>query len=388
MSFLEMIARGRPRPDQVEVSVFGPNYGECIVIHVGNDNWIIIDSSAHGDYKEPIALSYLRGLDVPTAAIKTIIVTHWHDDHCAGVSKLLAAAPAARVWIPSALTRPEFLKFALRVRKNKTAVAGNKLSEFSNVIREIQRRLEAGLVTFGFASARTSMHQLPAHLSGHGLDCMLIALSPSQGDVFKFLDRLAQNMLERRQTKRSVPSPRPNDVSIASMIFIGPGSILLGADLENSGTPTAGWEAVVNEHRQSNFGPKAALYKIAHHGSENSHNADVWQELLINAPKAVLTPWRVANGRLPTSEGIRLILDRTRAAFTTAFDARSPTRKSRPPGVRQFLRENRSIRLRSLEAPFGAVRFRTTDVASGEWQHELFGAACPVARLRRVKAFR
>src|SRR5258708_23994560 len=240
MSFSEMIAGRRPRPDQIEVSVFGPNYGECIVVHIGNDNWIIIDACAHGDHKEPIALSYLRGLDVPRAAIKTIIITHWHDDHCAGVSKLLAAAPAARVWIASALTHQEFLKFALRVQKNKTTVAGNKLAEFSNVIREIGRRREAGLVTFGFASARTSMHHLPAHLSGHGLDCMLIALSPSHGDVFKFMDRLAQNMPERRQTKRSVPPPHPNDASIASMIFIGPGSILLRADLGNSWRSAAG----------------------------------------------------------------------------------------------------------------------------------------------------
>jgi Metallo-beta-lactamase superfamily len=388
MSFSEMIAGGRPRPDQVEISVFGPNYGECIVAHIGNDNWIIIDSCIHADDREPIALSYLQGLQVPTTTIKAIVVTHWHDDHCRGVSKILAAAPEAQVWIASALTDREFLRFAFRAEKNTTTVAGHKLSEFSNVIREIRRRHETGLPTFGFASARTSVHHLPADLSGHGLDCRVIALSPSPGDVLKFMDRLAQNMPLRRQTKRSVPSPRPNDVSIASIICIGPGSVLLGADLENSGTLTAGWEAVLSQHRQSSFGPRAALYKIAHHGSENSHNVDVWGELLSNSPKAVLTPWRVADGRLPTSEGIRLILDMTRAAFATASDARSRTRKRRPPGVNQFLRENRSIRLRSLDAPFGAVRFRTTDMTSGEWQHELFGVACPVASLRRVRAVR
>jgi hypothetical protein len=28
----ELAANGPPRPDQIEISVFGPNYGECIVV--------------------------------------------------------------------------------------------------------------------------------------------------------------------------------------------------------------------------------------------------------------------------------------------------------------------------------------------------------------------
>src|SRR6516164_161156 len=34
---------GPPRPDQVEISVFGPSYGECIVAHLGHGNWIVVD---------------------------------------------------------------------------------------------------------------------------------------------------------------------------------------------------------------------------------------------------------------------------------------------------------------------------------------------------------
>jgi hypothetical protein len=36
MPFSEMQASGRPDPDQIEVCVFGPNYGECVVVHLGN----------------------------------------------------------------------------------------------------------------------------------------------------------------------------------------------------------------------------------------------------------------------------------------------------------------------------------------------------------------
>src|SRR5262249_54962055 len=149
------------------------------------------------------------------------------------------------VWIASALTRPEFLQFSARMGKNKTAVAGNKLSEFARTISEIRRRNLAGLITFGFAAAKTSIYRIDSNASGHGLPVEMIALSPSHGDILSFLQRIESSMPRGRQTKIAVPSPQPNDVSIATMISIGPFSVLLGADLENGSDPTGGWKAVL-----------------------------------------------------------------------------------------------------------------------------------------------
>jgi hypothetical protein len=379
-----MKAAGPPARDQIEVSVFGPNYGECIVIHLGNDNWIIVDSCLHEE--EPVAIAYLRtlGVNVQTA-IKAVIATHWHDDHCKGLSQVLTAAPTATVWIASALTDREFFRFVARMGKNKTAVAGTKLAEFSAIIREIEARHRAGLLNFGFANAHTSIFKLDGAASGHGLSCDVAALSPAHGDILNFLARIAANMPSARQTKRAVPSPSPNDVSVATLVSIGPASILLGADLENSGRANAGWEAVIGAHRTQQFGPKASLYKIPHHGSETAHNADVWGELLTANPLAVLTPWRMAGRRLPTADGARSILAWSENVHATAHDGRSRrSRRSRPPGVLRYLRENEPrIRLRSLTAPFGAVRYRTRDIPSATWERELFGAACHLGQLVR-----
>jgi Metallo-beta-lactamase superfamily len=222
MPFSEIAAVGPPHSDQIEICIFGPNYGECIVAHVGNGNWIVVDSCIHGDTKEPVALVYLRSIGInPATAIKVILATHWHDDHYRGFSQILSAAPAAHVWIASALTDREFLQFASRMGKNKTAVAGNKLSEFSKTIGEIRRRHEAGLPTFGFASAKTSMYRVGAGVSGHGFPCEILALSPSHGDMLNFMSRLAADMPRSRQTKRAVPSPQPNHLSMATMISVG-----------------------------------------------------------------------------------------------------------------------------------------------------------------------
>jgi hypothetical protein len=388
--FSEITAIGPPRPDQIEICVFGPNYGECIVTHLGNGNWVVVDSCGHAGGTEPVALAYLRALGIdPATAIKAIVATHWHDDHCKGLSQILTEAPAAPVWIASALTRLEFLQFAARMGKNKTAIAGNKLSEFSGTITEIRRRHVAGLMTFGLASARTSIYRLSPALSGHGFPCEILALSPSHGDVLNFMDRITADMPRSRQTKRAVPAPQPTHVSVVTLISVGPVSVLLGADLENVGAPTAGWRAIINSHAQSPLSPKGTVFKIPHHGSENGYNADVWHQLLDADPLAVLTPWRKGRGRLPTHEGIAAILAHTPSAFITATDARSHRqRRNRPPGVLRALRENRGIRLRLLAAPFGAVRFRSVDLPAGDWQHECFGAACDLQQFRNTEAVR
>jgi hypothetical protein len=264
----------------------------------------------------------------------------------------------------------------MRMNKNKTSIAGHKLREFLNVIDDVRRRRTAGQLNFGFANARTAIYRLDGNVSGHGFPCEIMALSPSHGDVSEFLERIAANMPAARQTKRAVPSPSPNQASVATLISVGPLGILLGADVENSGRPTAGWEAILGAHKLQSFGPKASLHKASHHGSENAHNPGVWGDLLIANPLAVLTPWRKGGRRLPTANGARNILQLSPNAFITALDARSRSRRGvRPPGVQRFIRGHRGIRLRSLAAPFGAVRFRSLDILSATWDHELFGAA-------------
>lgn len=70
-----------PRPDELEMTVFGPGVGECIVLHLGEGDWIIIDSCTSPVGDEPAALGYLRSIGVdPDASVRTIVATHWHDD--------------------------------------------------------------------------------------------------------------------------------------------------------------------------------------------------------------------------------------------------------------------------------------------------------------------
>ena len=386
LPFSEIPKIGPPKPSEIEVCVFGPQYGECIVVHLGNGHWIVVANSCiFGDTGTPTAFAYFDALKIdPSAAIKVIVATHWHDDHYKGLSKVIEAAPDAKICIPIALTRLEFLKFARRMEKNKSVVGQVKLDEFSATIDAIRDRNQRGLVNFAFADVRKQLYSVPADQSGHGLPCEVAALSPSEGDIFNFLGRVARLTPQGRTTKRSISSTEPNEVSIVTLVKIGDSEILLAGDLENSGRHNSGLEGIVANHRTMPFGNGASLYKVGHHRSETAYNLDIWNELLTKDPHSVLTPWRKGGGRLPTREGVKAIVQHSTEAFITAADARAPARK-RPLAVVSQLRSS-NMRLRSLTPPFGAVRFRMPDCATGKWNIELFGNACHLKQFVKRKA--
>lgn len=381
MNFSEMTTSGPPETTQLEVCVFGPSYGECIVIHMGGGEWVIIDSCIVGG-GEPVALAYLRALKVdPAAAIRAVIVTHWHDDHCRGASKIIKAAPAAHICISTALTEKEFFTFTYRMLQNRTAIAGPKLHEFDSIINEIRQRKKAGLSNFSFATVRKSIFGVPPARYPHGQACEIVSLSPSDADTITFLDAIGAMMPQSGATKRAVSSITGNEVSVGAVVTVGSTVILLGADVENSGSGNSGWEGILTAHRERSFADHASLFKISHHGSETSYNPEIWQSMVHPDAYSVLTPWQRGRGRLPTQEGVRKILSHTHNAFTTAMNTYpAPAAKKRPLPVVRQLRES-GIKLRGISSGFGAVRFRTRDFTSKDWNVELFGGADQLSKI-------
>ena len=86
-----------PTSHQLEISVFGPGIGECVVVHVGDGDWIVVDSCLNRQSGRPVALDYLRSLGVDVASqVRLVVATHWHDDHIRGIAEILRAAESAR----------------------------------------------------------------------------------------------------------------------------------------------------------------------------------------------------------------------------------------------------------------------------------------------------
>ena len=93
----------KPTISQVEIVIFGPGYGESIVLHIGG-RWIVIDSCKYQGAAVPAPLAYLidRGVDVEMD-VDWVIATHWHDDHIRGIGYVFEACKSAKFGCPNAL---------------------------------------------------------------------------------------------------------------------------------------------------------------------------------------------------------------------------------------------------------------------------------------------
>ena len=62
-----------PELDVIEVSLFGPGYGECVVLHLGAGEWVIVDSCLDHRTGQPATLVYLSSLGIdPAVAVKVV----------------------------------------------------------------------------------------------------------------------------------------------------------------------------------------------------------------------------------------------------------------------------------------------------------------------------
>src|SRR3989339_631959 len=97
-----------PDSDQFELTLFGPGYGECAVVHVGANRWIVVDSCLDTTTRNPAVLEYFNAIGISAQeAVRLIVISHWHDDHVRGLSDIVSSCPNALVCCSSTLTQAE-----------------------------------------------------------------------------------------------------------------------------------------------------------------------------------------------------------------------------------------------------------------------------------------
>lgn len=367
-----------PGLDEIELTLIGPGYGECCLVHIGGGHWIIVDSCRHSETGDPAALTYLRGIGVNSnTAVARIVVTHYHDDHIRGLAELVRECAGAKLCVPVAMGRREFL---VRV----AAYSPELLGRVAGVTKEIKATFEEianrpkGSTTFGIIHgiAGRRIFSLDKGDSGHGLQCEIRCLSPSDKDVSVFQNYLAQDYARLKEPKIRPAPFTPNSQSIALHVLIGEGSILLGADLEAPNDPDRGWNAVLRDQMET--AARSSAIKIPHHGSRNAHCDELWRTMLLDNPWAILTPWQGPQRTTPTKEDVNRIVSLTKRAYSSAV--RNPPRKSirRDHSVEKTVKQF-GIKIRRSERSTGVVRLRCKDpqdLRPQNWNVSLFDGAC------------
>lgn len=312
-----------PPPDELELSLFGPGVGECAVVHLGGGEWMVVDSCTPGGHDVPIALTYLESLGVDVRSqVVLIVVTHWHDDHIGGMSKVLKRAERAKFVCSAALHSEEFL----------TLVAGDReviLVEQSSGVREFFSILE---VLEGRANARGAWG--PDQWAAEGM-CLyqrgglypikVSALSPSAQTITDGHRSLADEVPKAGEAIRRFRHPNPNDLSVVLKISTPSIQFLLGGDLEVSGSTRHGWRAVLAS--QTVPEGRSAVFKVAHHGSKNADFPQIWQDLLVTQPYAVLSPYAKLRNPLPTDADVTRMKEYTDHLYCTTWP---PTKRPKP----------------------------------------------------------
>jgi beta-lactamase superfamily II metal-dependent hydrolase len=276
--------------DEFEVSLFGPGFGESVVVHTGDGRWLIVDSCEDSRRGTTAPLAYLQSLNQdPADCVDWAIATHAHDDHIAGFAKVVRECSRAEVVLPTAAEAMQFLAldeidYDLSFYDTRWSV----YEEYRQVFKELERR--SRFVHYAGAGTVLPLGANPPNLqlkfvapSGHAVT--------QANRIFGRLLRAAINSPTRRVASRD-----PNVFSLGLIVSKGDFEVLLGGDVRK-GTQKWGWKFAHVRYSQPRT---VSVHKIPHHGSKNAYVEDIWRDWLTEGCVNLVAPFR--SSRLPREE--------------------------------------------------------------------------------------
>lgn len=340
-----------PATNEIEVTLFGPGFGEAIAVHLGDGVWMLVDSCINSETKKPATEEYLDSIGVGAHQVETIVASHWHDDHVRGISKLTAKYTDADFVISAVFNDNEAIAFisAYGGGTSTRLTGGAKelfaaLDDRSNVIIAVHRNIiiEKKTVT-------------------------VTALSPMHGAFAQSVAHFAQYLPKKGGSINHAPALGPNLEAIVLHIDLGDDAILLGSDLEEHAS--YGWSAVISD-RWSGARRPATAYKVAHHGGKSGDCPHLWETLLESEPVVCMTPWSLAGKRLPTDTDQQRIKGNTSHAYISSVASSRPQMDNHQ--LKRLGDMAKNIKL--VDSGFGVVRLRKK-IGAKSWDTELFGTA-------------
>ena len=346
-----------PADDEIEVTLFGPGYGEAIAVHLGEKAWLLVDSCIDPDSNTPASGTYLEQIGIDASQVRAIVASHWHDDHVRGISRLADSYPDAEFMISAVFDDDDASAFLAAYSGASSAGLARGAKELFLVMK--QRKNVFPL--------QNRSNVLEATLNGRSV--RVAALSPVPAAFARSLAHLAQYVPRNGKpaTINFAPVLRTNPSAVVLLIAMGDDAMLLGTDIEDH--KACGWSAVVGDSWSGARRP-ATAYKVAHHGSYTGDCPQVWATLLKSDPVACLTPFTLGDLRLPTDADKVRVKGNTPHAYISSGASRRPDMDSR------HLKRLGDIckKLARVNASFGAVRLRK-QIGAPSWNVELFGAA-------------
>jgi len=141
---LDEVFYSAPSHDEIEISLFGPGYGECSVIHYGNGQWIVVDSCLEKDGRTPVSVAYLEkiGIDFSTA-VTHFVITHPDNDHIGGAAEAYSRFSSAYLVCSPAMTTSEMCSYATAYSQVDPTPLTRATTEYYNILKAVESRTQA-----------------------------------------------------------------------------------------------------------------------------------------------------------------------------------------------------------------------------------------------------
>lgn len=351
----------------------GGGYGESVVVQLGANNWIVVDSCVNPITKEPLPLQYLKSLGVDVVSdVKLIICSHWHNDHILGMDSLLDECKSASFAFAITSDKDKFLQFiGLDSRKDKLLAKTSSTDIMARCL-EIARKRKTSVKTI-------VQDRLLFSLNENNLDVKIYALSPSDTVISEFgaeVSELIKDYVPNSNKKIIVRTP--NEKCVVLQISLNGHTVILGGDLEISLDNKHGWLCIL-DNCDCILKNKASLFKIPHHGSENAYEERVWKELFDgNMPIGQLSPFIHGKVCLPTKEMLIKFLETTKHLYITSYDKQNKPKK-REKSIEKAIQKFNPT-LKEVQYQKGVIEnFIDLDIKDGVWMTKLYDKAFEIS---------
>jgi len=343
--------------------VFGPGFGEAVLVHVGQGDWLAVDSCVAPGDETPYSLTYLERIGVePEEHVKLIVASHWDDDHIRGLCTLIRRCRKSRFSLSSAYTTKDFLSI-LRAYEPGSMVRRSGVREFWDIYEYLLREKK---------KPRHAVVDRMLWRRKDDLPCTVTALSPSDSDEAATLEdfRRAFDEAVSYETREFFSTVKPNASSVVIWIAVGEVRILLGADLETEADPSRGWTAVLAADAWA--GEQASVFKIPHHGSASSYEPAVWGRMLVSEALAPTSPFVYGRHKIPSVAERQAVRSHTTRGYLTRDpnDSGSPLR-----GISAQTLAEATRAYQVMDVGVGHVRGRGKINDPSAWTIDLFHGA-------------
>jgi len=295
------------------IIVFGPGYGESIILFLPGLGWGIIDSCTVTFKKKTYnpALEYLKALNVKGLAF--IILTHPHLDHYKGLAEIVDhyLGRIDRICYYSGEGLREYRAYLAR----KSILSEPGLKSLAFILDHFKKAKEHG-ANIVKISERTEIIR-KREFGDHIIE--MIALSPSEDSIKAYCEKLYDCIPNDDSSPiKNIKDRDQNLISTAIWCKIDDRTFIFGSDLENGFSIHSGWNGVLNNIDSPNL--SSSFVKIPHHGSPNAYDEKLWKAICkLGKPNSVVTPFSsTKKSPLPNRDVLEKIKDYSKEVYITS----------------------------------------------------------------------